>query len=460
MRQTAFLLSFFTLSIIFSCTEPTLIGAELLPEDRANLSFSNTIPVSAKTIEGEPIPSYSPSITFQLPTYLFGEVEDPIFGKSNASVYSQVSRNFEPPFSEGLFTIDSIILSIDYDSINSIGSFSEPFNVEVYRLQEDMFSTSSYTSDRSFMTEANVLGEVMIIPSLIDSVEVNNYFSGTDSTAITMEPAHIRIPLSIELGQEFLDTNLYISDTSFVNAFKGIYIEPVTSNGSLVSFNFNSSISRITLYYRSTQENILYEQRYPFSVGNARNSLLVHETEGAVVGDAINKEDADFLYLQSMAGSNLEINFPDLSGFENAVVNRAELELTVATTDDIDVDRFPLAQQIVAYSLRDGEIRVIDDVLSAILSNNPIRTEVFGGIPVTETVDGVTLTKYRINLSSYFQSLLEGDSDSTILLTAGATQSPFYFPIIPKGNRGNTAIIYGPNHPEYAPKLNLIYTAL
>jgi len=46
MRLTAFLLSFFTLSIIFSCTESTPIGAELLEEDQANLEFSDAIPLS------------------------------------------------------------------------------------------------------------------------------------------------------------------------------------------------------------------------------------------------------------------------------------------------------------------------------------------------------------------------------------------------------------------------------
>lgn len=459
MRQTAFLLSFILLNIIFSCTEPTPIGSELLEEDQANLSFSNAIPVSAKTVEGAPIPSYSPFATFQLPTYIFGEIDDPIFGKSTASVYSQVSRNFEAPFSEGIFSIDSIILSIDLDSVNNFGSFSEPFNIEVVRLQEDMFNTSDYLSDQTFMTEDELLGEATFTPSFIDSVEIDNYISGTDSVVTTVQSAHIRVPLKIELGQELLDTALYSSNDIFTNIFKGIHIRPATSNGGLVSFNFNSSISRITLYYRSAQRDILYEYRYPFTVGNARSSLLVHETEGAMSGDAVNNENADFLYLQSMAGSNIEINFPDISGFENIVVNKAELELTVAN-ELTDTTQFPIVQQVIASSLRDEEIEVVDDVLSAILSTNPINTDVFGGNPVRETVDGVTLIRYRLNLSSYFQTLLEGSSDPNIVLTAGSTQAAFYLSIVPKGNRGNTVVFYGPNHPQYAPKLNLIFTDL
>ena len=459
MRQTAFLLSFILLNIIFSCTEPTPIGSELLEEDQANLNFSNSIPVSAKTVEGTAIPSYSPFATFQLPTYLFGEIDDPVFGKSMASVYSQVSKNFEPPFSEGIFAVDSIILSIDLDSLNNFGSFSEPLSVEVFRLQEAMFNTSDYVSDRTFMTDEELLGEAIFTPSFIDSIEIGNYINGTDSIVTTIQSAHIRVPLQLEFGQELLDTALYASDTTFANFLKGIYIKPATSNGGLVSFNFNSSISRITLYYRSAQRDILYEYRYPFTVGNARSSLLVHEPEGAAISDAINKENADFLYMQSMAGTNIEVNFPDISGFENIVVNKAELELTVAS-EELDTTRFPLVQQIVASSLRDGELEVVDDVLAAILSTNPINTDVFGGNPVTEIVDGVALTKYKINLSSYFQTLLEGRSDPNILLTAGATQAAFYLPIVPKGNRGNTVVLYGPNHPKYAPKLNLIYTDL
>lgn len=459
MRQTAFLLTFFILGILFSCTERTLIGSELLEEDQANLSFSNTINVSAKTVEGSPIPSYSPFATFQLRNYLFGEVEDSKFGKSTASIYSQVTKNIVLPFSEGVFEIDSIILSIAYDSLNSFGNYSEPLSVEVYRLEEDMLNTSDYASDQTFMTGTDLIGEGTFMPSFIDSVEIGSYIFGTDSILTTLQPAHIRIPLDTDLGQELLDTSLYASDTTFIDFFKGIYIKPATSNDGLVSFNFNSSISRITIYYRLGQSNILYEYRYPFIIGNARTSLLAHETEGAAIGEAINNENPDLLYLQSMAGSNIEINFPDRSNFENIIVNKAELELTVATTE-MEVNRFPIVQQIVASSLLDGEIELIDDVRAAILSNNPINTDVFGGIPVTETVDGVTLTKYRINLSSYFQSLLNGDSDPTLLLTAGAIQNAFYSPIIPKGSRGNAVTIYGPNHPEHAPQLNLIYTEL
>jgi len=216
----------------------------------------------------------------------------------------------------------------------------------------------------------------------------------------------------------------------------------------------------MTFYYRSSQRNdILYEYQYPFTVGNARNSLLVHETEGAAINDAIDNENADLLYLQSLGGTNIEISFPDVSAFENIAVNKAELELTVASTGT-DENGLPIVQQIVASSLRDGEIEAIDDVLSAIPITNPIDTDVFGGNPVTETINGVTLTKYSLNLSAYFQALVEGNADPTVLLTAGAIQSGFYLSIPPKGSRGNVVTIFGPDHPEFAPRLNLIYTDL
>ena len=461
MRQTVlFLLTFLILNIIYSCTEATPIGAELLEEDQEELLFSNTVPVNATTIVGTPVPTYSPFVTFQLPNYLFGEIDDPDFGKSNASVYSQISKSFAPPFLAGLFNVDSLVLSIDYDSLNVVGNFSEPFNIEVYRLQESLSNTADYTSDQTFATEDNLIGEATIVPSFIDSIEVDNYFSGTDSIFTTTESAHIRIPLDLGinqgLGSELLDSSIYVSDTTFVNFFRGVYIRAVTSNGGLASFNFNSTISRMTLYYR--ERNVLYEYRYPFTVGNARNSLLVHETEGAAINDAIDNENSELLYLQSLGGANIEINFPDVSEFDNIVVNRAELELTVATTPD--EDELPIVPQIVVSSLRDGEIEVVDDVLAAIFSTAPIDTDVFGGIPVTETVDGLILTTYTINLSGYFQSLVEGNADPNILLTAGAIQNPFYMSIPPKGSRGNIVTILGSDHPEFPPRLNLIYTDL
>ena len=458
MRQTAFLALLFAISILFSCTEPTLIGSELLEEDQANFQFTNEIPVDIKTVGGTPVPTYNPFITFQLGAYLFGQLEDPVFGKSSAGIYTQVTKGIDAPDLDGLFAVDSIVLSLAYDSLGAYGDLTQPIDVEVYRLEESLANTADYLSDRTFATDPTPIGSASFIPAFADSVSVASYLS--DSVVTTLERPHVRIPLKLELGEEFLsDTAIYASDTTFVNFFKGIYIKPVNTSGGMVSFSFNSGISRITLYYRSVQrENIKFEYRFPFTVGNARNSHLVHETTGSAIEEAMGQSSAELAYMQGMAGANVEVSFPNLSGFDNVVVNKAELELTVAA--DAEAGNYPVAEQIVAATSNQGVKIMLDDVLAAILSSNPIDTDVFGGIPDTTLVNGQLMTTYKINISSYFQDLLNGEAANNVLLSAGSEINSFYLPIIPKAMRANRVIFYGANHPEFAPKLNLIYTNL
>lgn len=453
MRQIGFLLSFLlAVSIIFSCTEPTLIGSELLEEDRANLNFKNDIPLTVKTVNGTPVPTYSPFTTLQLNRFLLGQLEDSNFGKNTASVYSQLSFIGDRPVNViSIDDIDSVVLSLAYDTIGNYGDLSQPIDLEVLRVQEDIAELENYTSAQNFVTDPTNIGTASFVPTF-DSVQVADYRG--EELVFTTEPAHVRIPINKELAKELLsaDTMVYQSDTTFKQFFKGLYIRATSPTAGVVAFRFDRAISRLSVYYSVRGDTTEY--RYPFIFTNVRTSNFVHESEGAAIGNNINNDNADFLYLQGMAGSNIEVTFPDLSNLENIVVNKAELEFTVASTENLD--KFPIVSQLIASSVVNGERAVIDDVRAALIGQNPLNTDVFGGVPVIEN----NLTTYRINISDHFQDILEGGKTNTITIGAGSEESIYYNAINAKATRANRVILFGPNHPTFSPKLNLTFTTL
>lgn len=457
MKQNSFL--FIVISILisfFACTEPTLIGSDLLEEDQANLNFRNDIPVDVKSVLGDPVPTFNRFQALQLGHFLLGELEDENFGTSTASIYTQLSKSPGSPESD--IIVDSLILSIAYDSVGLYGDFSKPFEVEIFRISEAINPQLDYNSDQVFETEMMPIGSATVVPAF-DSVQITNYSNGTASTSF--EVPHLRIPLNLEFAELLVtDSTIYNSDTTFQNFLKGLYIKPVAVSNGIVPLSFDNAISRLTLYYTAKVRAVKNEFRYPLLFGQGRVNHFDHTYETAAAATNLDLDNAELLYLQSMAGLNMEVSFPDLSDLKDIVINRAELEFTVAS--DTQSTFFPIAEQLVVTKFNQAESERIGiiDVRNAIVGSSPLNTSIFGGIPVEEEVNGRTLTRYKINISAHFQGIISGEESNNIIVTAGTDEFSYYLPITPKAERANQTVIYGPSHPEFAPKLNLTFTSL
>jgi len=426
----------------------------LLQEDQADLNFRNDIPVDAKTISGESVPTYNRFPSLQLEHQLLGQLEDEQFGISNASVYSQLARSAGYP--DPAIIVDSLILSFAYDTIGFYGDLSKPFEIEVFRVTEDLDPSADYNSDQVFASEMTPIGSATVALSF-DSVAVTNYSNGVSTT--TIEPPHIRIPLDVAFGELLAeDSMVYQSDTTFQNFFKGLYVKPSSSSNGIVPIRFDNAISRLTMYYRPRARDLKQEYRYPFLFSQARVNSFEHTHEGSEAGQTLDIDNSDLLYLQSMAGLNLEVSFPDLSSLDNTVINRAELEFTVAS--NTVSPSFPIVDQLMVTRADQGERTAVIDVRNAIVGSEPLRTRVFGGNPVEEDVNGVTLTKYRINISAHFQDIVSNNASNSIIISAGTEEFLYYLSVVPKAENANQVIFYGANHPDLAPKLNLTFTSL
>jgi len=472
MKQIVFLLAAVLFVVLpFACTEPTLIGSEILEEDQTSINFTNELVVAATTIEGTPVATHNEALTRQLFRFLLGQTEDPAFGKTTASLYSQISRGTDSLFSSPALTVDSVILSMAYDSTVNFRGNNEVFEVEVFRLEEDLQVSTEYFSNQDFMTSPEPIGKGSFIPTF-DSIPYIDY-SGAIPVEIKERP-HVRIPLSLEFGEELLaDPAIYESEEAFAAAFKGFLVRPTNTTVDFASFRFINTISRITVYYATgIGGNIKRQYRYPFQISNARFSNFLHETEGSEVGNVVNVAMPDFLYLQGMQGPNIEVSFPNIATLgtgTTTIVNRAELELTLVSSDTTG-----LISQIIPTKTENGGRILIDDILSsfrgpanidisAITGGTPINTiltTITGGVPIIEEVNGTTVIKYRLNISAHLQDILEGTIENKVTLSAGIEDSRFYARSLIKAETENKAIFYGPGHPTFAPKLNLTFTSL
>lgn len=439
------------------CTDPTSVGSDLLEEDRVNSAFTDTVTILSRTLEGDSVATYSLSAPRWLSGYLLGDFSDPLFGRTVAEIYTQPTLNvalgsFTRPDFPANAMLDSIVLVLPYNANTFYGNTDELFQVEINELTDSLSVDSTYFSNRRFAFGQS-LGSKTFTPSL-DSFPVLDYRSG--SSPDTFQVAQLRIQLDAAFGQRLLslDSATYSLNSNFINHFKGLAIRAVTPTAGMIGFTLAPDSgggffdAGIYVYYRADTLNQQY--RFPISVSSPVVSYLENDHSNTPVAPFIGSSmfSDSLAFLQGTEGLLVELEFPNLEGLENVVVNKAELVVPVASLSGDDPDLYPPARQLLVFrrDMQSGNFVPIDDYL---LPDPSRRTTVFGGLLETGTNGQPDV--YRLNISLHFQEMLKDNRTTDI-------SDVIYLSITPRGSRASRSVLYGGTHPTNPIKLNLIYT--
>ncbi|NND88487.1 MAG: DUF4270 family protein [Flavobacteriaceae bacterium] len=438
--------------LINACNDPTPLGAELLEGDQVDVFFTDTVQLIVSTVNEDSVLTYDPDPSIVFDQFMFGNYTDPIFGKATASIYGQVVLDFDSPDFEDA-VLDSLILTLRYDSAATYGVLDQdPFGIGVFRITGDTDIEEEYYSSSSIeVDEVNMIGEVSnFTPALfsVDSIKgLIDYHTNPNGDTIDI-PASIRIPLSNDLGMELMeyDESIYEATSSFVESFKGVYLKPLTETPGLLSFDISStSTSGITLYY-TVDDTIHQQYQYDFSSRYIQFNKFEHDFGSALVNDFFEDKALgdSLLFIQALSGPVAKLEIPNLEQFDKTIVNKAELTFTVAVLAEDDPDNFPPGNNLLAVELDEEDNRFLALTDALIGGGN------FGGRLTEETgPDGELIQTYTMNISNYFQDILDETKEPVIYLRA-----------FPKQEQGARVVIYGPGHSKYPMKLTLAYTQL
>lgn len=441
---TVFLLLMATL---FSCTDPTKLGADLLEEDQISAGFTDTLSLVAYTVEGDSVRTYTELFSAQLNSYLFGDFTSPVFGRSASTLYVQARMPrssslsvIEPDFKDSDL-LDSIVLVLPYDTAGYYGSTNEVFGMDVYELTESMVDTADYYSNQTFQTHPVSIGSKFFIPKK-DSVEIVTYTGTTPDTVKV--PMQLRIPLNQMWGSAFIfrDTATYKSDSAFLDFFKGIQLKPSSQNGGLISFNLKSASAGIYIYY--TRDGKGKEYQLPFNALAARVANYVNDHSGTPVASFINSRPLgdSLVFVQGMKGLNTVIEIPNVEALKGLIVNKAELEVFVNGLGNNVT--YPSLQYLSLLYPRSGDtLQVVSDI--ALVGTQ--RFNVFGGVFEKGTLGRPNV--YRMNISAHFQDMIEGLVSNKLYITA-----------FPKPEDAAFVTLYGPKHSLYPIRLKVAFTSV
>lgn len=298
------------LALAAACTNDPPVVSVIPDDELSQVIFIDTLTVTTRTVLSDSV------ITNGFTQYLLGANSEASFGSASAAI----AMDFNLPSSLVSFgpspRLDSVVLSLEYFSRGSIfGNAAFSQTIEVQELDERLYTDSVYYNTRRFRTKPPILGTYSGNFRPADSITVNS-----SSGPVKVAP-HLRIKLdNATIGQKLInagDANL-VDNEVFKNFFNGLRIYttslPANGDGSFAGFFLGPSYTALTVFYNDSQAI-----RFVATEQSMKASEYDHDFSGAAFENQLNAAGTEFerTYLQSMAGTKIEVKIPNLASLLN-----------------------------------------------------------------------------------------------------------------------------------------------
>jgi len=416
--------------ILSSCEEePGLIGLDLQSQnEKLGVGYNDSTTIVAYSVFDDSLrtdnflgdvlnANFSSSLSVNLWDKMLGTFNDPVFGTTSASIFTQIRLSTISPGFPSQASLDSLVLYLPYTGSYQVADNSvkaTPIHIKVYEVNEKMFPDSIYYYNRMLDYKPSEIADLSFISNAKDSVIIGGI----------KYPPLLQIKLSatpegIDLGNRLLSSanasNLADNDI-FTGFFKGLYIKSLPLNtsqankGSMMYFNlFSSSLAKMTLFYKKSSADTV-STKFDFVI-NDKCAKYTHFNHYAYNGsNSTLSANSDFknqlgvggspnpglgeqkLYLQSMGGVKINLKFPylrDLIKDKKVVINEAVL---VIKNDDTDDKNAPPLMITVLKKLAAGKIAFLPDA--------------FEGFNFLGGTYNATTREYRMRITRYYQLML------------------------------------------------------
>ena len=283
----------------------------------------------------------APVQTNNLPVYLLGVYDDPVFGSQTASILTQLELAAPNPNFGVEPVLDSVVLTIPYfysevepeedaeegaaveyelDSVygNSpikLSIVESNYFLNDYDPETDFQSRQKYFSNLEPTLESHLKNVLYVTENFVPSAEaVTKYGKNSDGEEDTVSlPPRMKIELPNQFFQEKIidkaGTSMLSSNNNFRNYFRGIYIkaEALNEDGTLMLLDLEETGAGITLYYTSkvtdgadtdddgdTDELVEEQDSYQLNFGPSKVNTFQQE---------VSQFDSESLYLKGGEGS-------------------------------------------------------------------------------------------------------------------------------------------------------------
>jgi len=442
-------IGFFGLVLMFfmGCTKvpSTELGAGLIPIIDGVITKDTILDVITDTyLDNDSLRVYKND------NHVLGAItNDPLFGKTAASMYFELAPPFFPFAISGAkdsIRVDSAVLILSYKY--AYGDTAAPLKLTVSEIDPatplipSYNYAANYPSAYTIRTKGTLADPVNIfIPRLKDSV-INRYERASHQ---------IRIRLRSDVARRFITTydttNAYRTDSAFKSLFAGfaLTVDQAAPTNALIHINLADTNTKFALYYNSSSTGatvrdtaVAYFRFNSFSGGSA--NFISRNRVGAEISRhtaTTNKSDS-IVYVQAGPGSYVRVRIPGLQSLSNRIIHKADL-IAEQVPDDANlftIDNFMKPPRYLLLSAIDTvENRKYNIPNDYIFSpNQGPNKATFGGNVLSKSVPGYSrIAAYSFDMSRYIQGIVtRKDPVYTLRISAPTNDSILYRPPYPQ----------------------------
>lgn len=377
IKLTAFL-SLVALGIS-SCKKDDRVGNDIQPSN-LNLLTTDTVTVVAETMPGDTFPSRN------LNNNYLGVINDPIYGKTRSSIFSQFLLPDTIEFSGSVS--DSVILYLPYKT-GSYGDMATTQRIQVFQMSADLPSSAfSDYSESGKIDSTNILADLSFTPSSISVI-----------TVLGNPVRALRVALDTAiLGAKFRSAaSSNLIPANWTNYFKGLFIKTVdqpftTEKGS--ALNFDIETANLVYYYKRSGDTLVHA--FP-AAGAVRVNQVLHTRIGSQAASNYGEQNSDTLFILGQGGQKIRLTFPYLNELKKLnprgttiTVNKADLKIEQIYSGS---STFTESKELGGYVLNANNT-------SGVLVTNATRV----------------INSYTLPVGSYIQEAINGTKEKGMIL--------------------------------------------
>ena len=293
-------------------------------------------------------------ITLNRPTSFVGSIQDPYFGNTTASLYTE----FRIPSTDVDFgssaQADSIVLYLDIAGY--YGDTLSALSISVREMLETIETTTTDSLDLESSVDIYSTDDFDFEAQLLNAPEQ------------ALQPivnSELKVTLSNTFAQHFLDADSanYADNDAFQNFFNGLYItaDHGVNGGLLLELDLLNENSKLTLYYHNETSDSL---SYDFQINSSADRMTrwAHDYSATEIETALDMEYVSQGYVQGSVGLRTYIELPDLNSLKdsNFVFHSAELTIPYISSEADSIFSSPDKLGLAAVN-SNGKLEVLTE---------------------------------------------------------------------------------------------------
>lgn len=437
-------------SLLTGCTRitSTELGGGLIPPIDGVLTKDTILDVITDTYN-----EVDTTRIYKSDVHVLGAItNDPLFGRTSASMFFELSPTFFPFYISGhkdSIRVDSAVLILGYKGF--YGDSTQPLRLTVSEIDQSTLlkRTRLYPVNYPNVNPVTI-GAPLATPLSVDIRRLGDTVKNRFETATNQ----IRIKLRADVAQRFIKTydssNAYKSDSIFRTNFAGFALtaDQNAPANALLRISLSDTNTKFALYYSSsstgatTRDTGVHYFRFNTSASGDANFVIRNRAGSQIVNYTTtnNSPKSDSLvFVQAAPGTAVRVRIPGLASLSNRIIHRAEL-IAEQVPDDanlLTIDQQMSAPRYLLLSVYDSVKNIKRNVRNDyIFSNDGPNISDFGGFAFYKTIQGYNrVTSYTFNMSRYVQGIVSRKDTSHLLqISAPSNDSLRYAHPYPQPN--------------------------